>query len=309
MPATASASATASSIESASRSPSAASSSSVTCGPRPSITASASTRQIRSHDRIASSLPGTTRSTSSGSQFVSTSPISGMFSRRASRTASASAFRSITNTACGRRRRSATPPMLVSSFSSSFRRAMRSLVGSRSSWPSVDCRRRSCRCSMRPDMVRKFVSRPPSQRWLTYGMPARAACDATASRDCFFVPTNSTVPPLGGDVAHLVVRLLEQPHRLLQIDDVDPGALTEDEAAHLGVPPAGLVAEVDASLEQLAHRGRGHGSSLIWFDGSCSRRARAGPDLEPAPSARRISTGVGDEDRRSAAGSDSTSRG
>jgi hypothetical protein len=44
-------------------------------------------------------------------------------------------------------------------------------------------------------MVRKFVRRPPSQRWLTYGMPARAACDATASRDCFFVPTNRTVPP------------------------------------------------------------------------------------------------------------------
>ena len=31
------------------------------------------------------------------------------------------------------------------------------------------------------EIVRQFVSRPPSQRWLTYGIPARAACSSTAS--------------------------------------------------------------------------------------------------------------------------------
>ena len=47
---------------------------------------------------------------------------------------------------------------------------------------------------MRSEMVRKFVRRPPSQRWLTYGWPAPPADSATASRACFFVPTNSTLP-------------------------------------------------------------------------------------------------------------------
>ena len=49
---------------------------------------------------------------------------------------------------------------------------------------------------MRWLIVWKFVSRPPSQRWLTYGMPDFSAASLTASRACFFVPTNSTVPPL-----------------------------------------------------------------------------------------------------------------
>src|SRR3712207_8695045 len=46
-------------------------------------------------------------------------------------------------------------------------------------------------------------------------------------------------------------RSLEQPLGLLQVDDVDAPALAEDVAAHLGVPPARLVAEMDAGLQQL----------------------------------------------------------
>ncbi len=48
---------------------------------------------------------------------------------------------------------------------------------------------------MRSEIVRQFVSRPPSQRLLTYGIPTRAASPATASCACFLVPTNSTDPP------------------------------------------------------------------------------------------------------------------
>ena len=48
---------------------------------------------------------------------------------------------------------------------------------------------------MRSEMVWKFVSRPPSQRWLTYGWPAASAISLMPSRACFLVPTNSTVPP------------------------------------------------------------------------------------------------------------------
>ncbi len=47
---------------------------------------------------------------------------------------------------------------------------------------------------MRSEIVRQFVSSPPSQRLFTYGMPTRAASVATASWACFFVPTKSTVP-------------------------------------------------------------------------------------------------------------------
>ena len=48
---------------------------------------------------------------------------------------------------------------------------------------------------MRLLRVAKLVSRPPSQRLATYGMPTRSACSLTASWHCFFVPTNSTLPP------------------------------------------------------------------------------------------------------------------
>src|SRR5205807_10484284 len=44
---------------------------------------------------------------------------------------------------------------------------------------------------------------------------------------------------------------LEQFLGLEEIDDVDAVALTEDEAAHLWIPAARLVAEVNAGLQQL----------------------------------------------------------
>ena len=53
----------------------------------------------------------------------------------------------------------------------------------------------SCSRLMRLLIVWKLVSRPPSQRWLTYGMPDASAASAIVSRACFLVPTNSTVPP------------------------------------------------------------------------------------------------------------------
>ena len=56
------------------------------------------------------------------------------------------------------------------------------------------------------------------------------------------------------DVAGEVVGLLEQLGGLLEIDDVDPAPLGEDEPLHLRVPAAGLVTEVDSCFEELAHR-------------------------------------------------------
>ena len=62
------------------------------------------------------------------------------------------------------------------------------------------------------------------------------------------------------DFAHELLRELELPQRLLQVDDVDPVALGENEAAHLGIPAAGLVSEVDTGLEELLR----DWAALLW---------------------------------------------
>jgi hypothetical protein len=55
------------------------------------------------------------------------------------------------------------------------------------------------------------------------------------------------VGELGGEL----LGLAQQQLRLEQVDDVDAAALAVDEAAHLGVPAARLVAEVHPGLQQL----------------------------------------------------------
>src|SRR5204863_1094957 len=64
-----------------------------------------------------------------------------------------------------------------------------------------------------------------------------------------------------GQRAGELLRLLEQGGGLEQVDDVDAAALAVDEAAHLRIPAARLMAEVDPGLQQLpdaylGHRGR-----------------------------------------------------
>src|SRR5262249_8652702 len=68
---------------------------------------------------------------------------------------------------------------------------------------------------------------------------------------------------LRGEIADEVVRVAEQLHGLLQIDDVDAVAGTEDVGLHLGVPAARLMAEVDPRLEQIFHGDISHTGSLI----------------------------------------------
>ena len=67
---------------------------------------------------------------------------------------------------------------------------------------------------------------------------------------------------VGDEVADERVGGLDPRQRLVQIDDVDAVALTEDESLHLRVPAPGLVAEVDAGLQQLLHRDDSHGVLL-----------------------------------------------
>ena len=64
---------------------------------------------------------------------------------------------------------------------------------------------------------------------------------------------------LGGQVANEVVCGFDARHRLVEVDDVDAVALTEDETLHLRVPPTGLVPEVDTGFQHLAHRDDSHG--------------------------------------------------
>jgi hypothetical protein len=105
--------------------------------------------------------------------------------------------------------------------------------------------------------VLKLVSMPPSQRSSTKGTPARCASSRTISRAWRLVPTNSTVPLLDDSLRRKCHRLLVFDQGLFEVDDVDLVAMAEDERGHLGVPEAGLVAEMDTRLQHLTH-GRRH---------------------------------------------------
>src|SRR5262249_29074301 len=87
--------------------------------------------------------------------------------------------------------------------------------------------------------------------------------------------------------AHELGRLLVQRQRLIEVDDVDLVALSEDELGHLRVPEAGLVPKMHAPFQHPAHRHVGHGTLLRvspprspaddpvsrapgqWFNGAC----------------------------------------
>ncbi len=66
-------------------------------------------------------------------------------------------------------------------------------------------------------------------------------------------------PAAVGEGAGELAGLLEQDGGLEQVDDVDAAALAMDEAAHLGVPAARLVAEMDAGLQQFRDAYLSHG--------------------------------------------------
>src|SRR5688572_6350445 len=71
-------------------------------------------------------------------------------------------------------------------------------------------------------------------------------------------PDEEDLPSVGGKIADERVCLFDARERLLQVDDVDPVPLHEDEALHLRVPAARLVAEVDPGLQELFHGDNGH---------------------------------------------------
>jgi hypothetical protein len=58
---------------------------------------------------------------------------------------------------------------------------------------------------------------------------------------------------VGRELAHVLHRLLVHDQGLLEVDDVDLVAVPEDVRRHLGVPVAGLVAEMDPGFQHLTH--------------------------------------------------------
>ena len=106
---------------------------------------------------------------------------------------------------------------------------------------------------MRLLSVLKLVSRPPSQRLQTYGMPTRCGLLLDGLLALLLGADEEDAAATLGGLLEEVVGLVDEDRRLLQVDDVDAAALAEDVLLHLGVPAAGLVAEVDAAREQVLH--------------------------------------------------------
>ena len=88
----------------------------------------------------------------------------------------------------------------------------------------------------------------------------------------FFGADEQDGAALGGQVADEVKSGAEHLDRLLEVDDVDAVAGAEDVRFHLRIPAAGLVAEVNAGLEQLLHADFGHRGSSLFSRFAVSRR-------------------------------------
>ena len=87
---------------------------------------------------------------------------------------------------------------------------------------------------------------------------------------CFFVPTNSTVPPSATVLADEPVRGVDAVEGLVQVDDVDPVALAEDET----------LASSGSSAGSGGRSGLRPPAAASW-----SRRPRVSPSVVPRPAA------------------------
>jgi hypothetical protein len=72
---------------------------------------------------------------------------------------------------------------------------------------------------------------------------------------------------LAGEIGDEVERLAIETSRATKVDDVDAVPLAEDVGLHLRIPPFGLVAEVDAGLQEVLHRDRIQALYSPWRSG------------------------------------------
>jgi hypothetical protein len=102
-------------------------------------------------------------------------------------------------------------------------------------------------------MVAKLVSVPPAALIdVAHARAARLLGDGLLRLS--LGPDEENVSALRRHLLDEHERVAEELHRLLEVDDVNAVARPEDVLLHLGVPTAGLVAEVGAGLEQLFQR-------------------------------------------------------
>src|SRR5262249_45425365 len=93
-------------------------------------------------------------------------------------------------------------------------------------------------------------------------------------------------PVPAADVPKERMGALDALQGFLEVDDVDPGTLPEDEAPHLRIPPSRLVAEVHAGFEQLPSGDDGHGITSCSVSLPRPRLPRLRPRGDPAPGRR-----------------------
>ena len=67
----------------------------------------------------------------------------------------------------------------------------------------------------------------------------------------------------GDEITDVPVGRLDSTERLLEVDDVNAGALSENETLHFRVPTAGLVAEVCSGFQHLTHADNSHVLLLV----------------------------------------------
>src|ERR1700674_5630239 len=95
-----------------------------------------------------------------------------------------------------------------------------------------------------------------------------------------FGPDEQNAPAAGDRFADRLQGAVKHRHRLGEVDDVDIVAGPEDELRHLRVPAVGLMAEMHASFQQLAHRIIGKRHSILRFEPPQTRKFL--PDLGSA---------------------------
>src|SRR3989304_512203 len=117
----------------------------------------------------------------------------------------------------------------------------------------------SCACFFVPTKRDPPPPGPPCPPgWVDRGRRGAPRLLANGVLRLFLRADEEDLAPRGHRLPDEAIGLLDQRHRLLQVDDVDAVPFGEDEAGHLGIPAARLMAEVHARFQQLLHRDNRH---------------------------------------------------
>ncbi len=82
------------------------------------------------------------------------------------------------------------------------------------------------------------------------------------------MPTNSTLLAFADGRTKKITCRLQLVERLAEVNDVNAVAGIEDERLHLGIPPFGLVSEMDASIQQFLYANTNHKFPFVRSRGS-----------------------------------------